>query len=288
MIFEQSGLYTTLQTAKNDRLSHTIANALVGNEYDVPTFEMAVVPAAIYFEEQTLIALAGADYHAYTSERDVEMYKPYLINKGETLHFRRAAKGTRVYLAVGGGVIEDVRDQPIETGAVFKLAHHYSDIQKKLIHRLMVDHACPWGVDYYSLSRVYYSDIFHIRPGAAIDIPDDEVFEVTRFLSRGSYVIEGTAIYDRERPTAQLEPGSIQVTANQKLRIVLEHTEGQQAVAQVAPYHFSKLVQKRPGSKLIFKNVSEEEYEQRYASYENWLKSLLMHLSYKLKSYVDV
>ncbi|TDM03646.1 hypothetical protein [Macrococcus carouselicus] len=286
MIFEQAGLYTTFQIAKNDELSHTIANALVGNALDMPTFEMAVVPAAIIFEEDTLISLTGADYQAYTSDREIEMFKPHLILKGETLYFRRAAKGTRVYLAVAGGIEEDILGEKIEPDTVVKLAHDYTDVQKKLIHKLRADITCPWGVDYYSLSRIYYSDIFHVYPTADIRIIDDEVYEVASYLNRQTFTLEGPAIHYVERPAEMLRPGTIQVTADQKLRIILAEMEGQQGIAQIAPYHFSKLVQKRPGSKLIFKNVSSEKYEERQTSYDNWLKSLLMHLSYQLKTYI--
>ncbi len=288
MIFEDAGLYTTYQTAKSDQLSHTIANGLVGNDSEMPTFEMAVVPATIYFEEETLIALTGADYHAYTSEREIEMFKPYLMAKGETLHFRRAAKGTRVYMAVAGGVQEEaVLNQKIEAATSFKLAHQYTDVQKKLIQKLSVVESCPWGVVYYSLSRVYYSDIFHIYPVKDIVIPDDEVYEVSSYLSRQSFTLEGPLIQYHEQPETHLSPGSIQVTVDQKLRVILTAVTGEEAVAQIAPYHFSKLVQKRPGSKLIFKNVTQEEYNERKNSYDHWVKSLLMQLSYQLKSYVN-
>lgn len=206
MIFEDAGLYTTYQTAKSDQLSHTIANGLVGNDSEMPTFEMAVVPATIYFEEETLIALTGADYHAYTSEREIEMFKPYLMAKGETLHFRRAAKGTRVYMAVAGGVQEAVLNQKIEAATSFKLAHQYTDVQKKLIQKLSVVESCPWGVDYYSLSRVYYSDIFHIYPVKDIVIPDDEVYEVSSYLSRQSFTLEGPLIQYHEQPGDSPQP----------------------------------------------------------------------------------
>ncbi|TDL98964.1 hypothetical protein ERX27_00550 [Macrococcus brunensis] len=287
MIFEDAGLYTTYQTAKSDQLSHTIANALVGNDSEMPTFEMAMVPATVYFEEETLIALTGADYNAYTSEREIEMFKPHLMAKGETLHFGRAAKGTRVYLAVAGGVQEAVLNQKIEADTTFKLVHEYTDIQKKLIQKLSVVESCPWGVDFYSLSRVYYSDIFHIYPVKDVVIPDDEVYEVSSYLNRQSFTLEGPLIKYKERAEAQLNPGSIQVTVDQKLRVILTAMDGQEAVAQIAPYHFLKLVQKRPGSKLIFKNVSQEEYYERKNSYDHWVKSLLMQLSYQLKSYVS-
>jgi len=289
MIFEDAGLYITYQTANSDQLSHTIANALVGNDSEMPTFEMAMVPATVYFEEETLIALTGADYNAYTSKREIEMFKPHLMTKGETLHFRRAAKGTRVYLAIAGGVQEAVLNQKIEAGTCLKLAHEYTDIQKKLIQKLSVVKSCPWGVDYYALSRIYYSDIFHIYPVEDVVIPDDVVYEVSNYLSHQSFTLEGPLIKYKyqEQAEAQLNPGSIQVTADQKLKVILTEMIGQQAVVQIAPYHFSKLVQKRPGSKLIFKNISQEEYTNRKNSYSHWVKSLLMQVSYQLNSYVS-
>jgi len=87
-----------------DQFSHEVANALVGNDADGATIEMTYQGGDFRFEDDTVIALAGA---AMTGELDGEpipMWESIAVDAGDELSLDFATDGARTYLAVAGGI----------------------------------------------------------------------------------------------------------------------------------------------------------------------------------------
>lgn len=89
-----------------DRESHTLANALVGNEPNSPTLELTTLgggflcrePLALGFAgASTLIEIIGPNYRRFTSPCS------FSLKPGERLLLGPAKLGVRGYLAVSGG-----------------------------------------------------------------------------------------------------------------------------------------------------------------------------------------
>ena len=90
-----------------DRLSHDLANAMLGNPADAATIEVASYPLRIRFQTGGSIALAGADCAA---ELDGGVLPPFWaspVRKGTILRLGPPRKGMRAYLALAGGVAVD-------------------------------------------------------------------------------------------------------------------------------------------------------------------------------------
>ena len=112
------GLLTTVQDRGRHGLQHIgvvpcgamdpvaleIANGLVGNSPDEAALEITLLGPEIAFEEDTLVALCGAEMEAQASGVPMPENRPVLLAKGTVLRLRRTTLGCRAYLAVAGGI----------------------------------------------------------------------------------------------------------------------------------------------------------------------------------------
>ena len=106
------GLLSTLQDPGRHGLQHVglcpggamdpvalaLANALVGNERGEAALEITVIGPQLVFEEDTLVALCGAEFDGSFPHN-----RPLLVPAGSRLAVGRAVRGARAYLAVAGG-----------------------------------------------------------------------------------------------------------------------------------------------------------------------------------------
>ena len=87
-----------------DPLSHRLANLLVGNAPGDATLELTLAGPGLLFEEQTLVALCGADLSATLDGRPLPLWRPVWVQAGARLAFGAPLQGARAYLAVAGGI----------------------------------------------------------------------------------------------------------------------------------------------------------------------------------------
>ena len=81
-----------------DTVALALANALVGNPPGVPALEITVIGPELLFEEDTLVAVCGAEF-----KDGFPHNRPVLARAGSRLNVGRAVRGARAYLAVAGG-----------------------------------------------------------------------------------------------------------------------------------------------------------------------------------------
>jgi antagonist of KipI len=110
------GLLTTLQDHGRHGLQHVglcpggamdpialaLANAMVGNERHEAALEITVIGPQLAFEEDTLVALCGAEF-----DGNFPNNRPLLVPAGSRLNVGHALRGARAYLAVAGGFAVD-------------------------------------------------------------------------------------------------------------------------------------------------------------------------------------
>src|ERR1043166_2892425 len=85
-----------------DLPSAALANMLVGNKKTEPVIEIFFPGCSYLFEEDTLIALSGADFNPLISGRPVPLNSSVAILKDSVLTFSRPVRGNCCYLAVHG------------------------------------------------------------------------------------------------------------------------------------------------------------------------------------------
>jgi antagonist of KipI len=87
-----------------DRTALRVANLLVGNEDDAAALEASLIGPALVFDEETLIALTGAEMEATVDGHAVPTWRAILIRAGSTLRFGRPTVGCRTYVGIAGGI----------------------------------------------------------------------------------------------------------------------------------------------------------------------------------------
>ena len=114
----KAGMLTTVQDAGRwgyqsrgvpvagpmDPVSHRLANALVGNGRDAALLEVTLLGPALEFEDERLVAVAGADFELSLDGRQVPSHAPFTVAAGSHLRFGARRLGARAYLAVSGGI----------------------------------------------------------------------------------------------------------------------------------------------------------------------------------------
>jgi antagonist of KipI len=86
-----------------DPLSHRIANRLCGNDDSRATLEVTVIGPDLQFEEEAVVAIAGAEFQPRLDGADVGTRGPIEVKAGARLSLGARARGARGYIAVSGG-----------------------------------------------------------------------------------------------------------------------------------------------------------------------------------------
>lgn len=92
-----------------DREAMENANILVNNPETEAVLECTLVGPSLRFNQDTIIAITGADMQAKTGDRPVPLNCAFMIHTGELLQLGMAVKGCRTYIAFAGGIqVENV------------------------------------------------------------------------------------------------------------------------------------------------------------------------------------
>src|SRR5256712_7974882 len=87
-----------------DPCSHRLANALVGNDPDAATLEVTLIGPELEFDDERVIAVAGAEFELTVDRRSVPANAAFVVASGSCLRFGRRLRGARAYVAMSGGV----------------------------------------------------------------------------------------------------------------------------------------------------------------------------------------
>ena len=114
----EPGTYTTIQdypgrvgywdvgvppSGPMDHYAFRYANRLVGNSENAAGLECTLVGPLLRFHIPTTIAITGATMNAKLDNTPVDLWKPIMVQAGQTLKFERPTSGCRTYIAVRGG-----------------------------------------------------------------------------------------------------------------------------------------------------------------------------------------
>jgi antagonist of KipI len=87
-----------------DRLSHRMANALVGNEHTAALLEATLMGPEIRIEHGAVIAVTGGDLGARLDAEEIPLHRPVKCRPGTVLRFGERRSGARAYIAFSGGI----------------------------------------------------------------------------------------------------------------------------------------------------------------------------------------
>lgn len=94
--------YGIAQSGVMDWMAYRMANLLVGNAPDEAVLEINYLGPELVFEEETMIAVTGAETELAINGKAVAMNESHVVPAGGSLRFVKIKRGVRAYLAFGG------------------------------------------------------------------------------------------------------------------------------------------------------------------------------------------
>lgn len=303
-----------------DTMAMRIANMLVNNPENFATLEITLQGPTLYFEQDQLIALTGADMAASINEHPVRMWRPLLVRAGSTLTMKNARAGCRSYVSVAGGFdiplilgsastylragFGGYKGRALQAGDELNTATVLSNqaniLSNKLSEKAIGDwFAQPnWTLEPQSYMVYGGEPVIRAMPGLEYELFNESSregfwqskFQVTPQSDRMGYRLLGQVL-QLEEPKDLLSSavtiGTVQVPP-QGMPIILmadrQTTGGYPRIAQVITADLPKLAQVQPGKNIQFKEVSLQEAQALYLKQEADLEQLKGALSFKLNT----
>jgi len=287
-----------------DLLALRVGNLLVGNNHGDAALEATLIGPAITFDQDTLIALTGADLDASINGTPVPAWHPIFVPRGGTLRFGQPRLGCHVYVAAAGGI-----DVPLVFGSrsTYLRAHFGgyegralrsgdavqvgvpSRLSERMAASLRESGAVPavarWSLG--GLLRPRYGDDPTVRllAGAHIGALSGDArerffsgtFRVSSSSDRMGYRLESVELA-LEAPVELLSEGVVFGTVQLPpagAPIVLmadrQTTGGYPRIGEVIGVDLPLIAQLKPGDRLRFRLVSLDDAQRLYLAQEQEL-----------------
>lgn len=274
----KSGFYTSVQdlgrfhyrnkgvpvSGAMDELSVFKANTLLENNVTDAVLEITMTGPTLVFEEETYIALAGAEMSATLNNQPISNYKVYQVADGDILSYGKLEDGFRGYLAVKGG---------FKTKRMYGSCSFYKPIT--FANRLMDGDMVPFQynklfkpkiseikVDSFlneTVLEVHKAPEFDILTNEQLEVVFSKEFTVANENNRMAYQLNETLTrHSVSMLTSATLPGTVQLTPAGKLIVLMKDgqtTGGYPRILQLSDKAIAILAQKRAGDSISFKLV---------------------------------
>ena len=287
-----------------DSLSFQLANRLVGNEPGTPALEMTLAGPTLHFRTDATIVLAGAHMQAKISGEPVPHWQAFEVKRGQTLEIGAIeGPGQRAYLAIRNGF-----DAPeylgsrstftlgrfgghatgaLKTGDVLRV--NRSGAKAPAQREALPELDRPPLVNEWELAALYGP---HGAPDYFADEDIETLFSATYEVHYNSARTGIRLIGPKPRwarkdgGEAGLHPsnihdnayavGTIDFTGDMPIILGLDGPSlgGFVCPATIAKADLWKIGQLKPGDKVRFRRVSDEEAEALRKSEDGWLSTL--------------
>jgi antagonist of KipI len=290
-----------------DSYAAQVGNLLVGNDIQEAVLEIHFPGPQILFEQNTLIAITGADFSPMINDEFIPRWQPVVVRKNTVLHFPALVQGGRCYLSVHGGYCMNKwlnsystnlkagaggwGGMPLKKGD--ELPYNENTIYfAGLLKEESNFEVLPWRVN---TDKVYkHPHEIGFIPGrewTGLTAASRQAFGENNFLihpssDRMGYQLNGSPLM-LQRPlelvSSAVSFGTVQLLPNGQLIVLMadhQTTGGYPRIAHVATAHLPKLAQLRPSDVIQFKLTDMETAEQ-------WLISRQKELHILQRSCMD-
>lgn len=274
-----------------DTIAMRIANALTGNDTKEPVLEIHFPGPVLFFEQDALIAISGANFDAKLNrDLSVPINRCIAIKKGTQLSFHQQISGARAYIAVRGGF-----DIPLWLNSAATptgLSSVGTQLQNEMIlpfrsnsEQLLENKTFSWT----AISPIHYQDnTIRYTAGYEINRLDDSIqtminnsiFTIDKSSNRMGYRLIGPPIVpniNTEILSTAVTRGTIQLLPNGQLIILMadhQTTGGYPRIGHIITADFPKLAQRNAGEGFQFKQVSLQAAHKALQEQELHLKQL--------------
>jgi len=273
-----------------DATALRLANLLVNNVENAAALEITLRGPRLRFEQDVLIAIAGADIQTHCDGQPVPAWRPVRLSAGSELAFGAVSRGARSYLAVAGGIgvapvlgssSTDVNarlgGRVLKAGDVIALATPRK-AHRGQRHADATDWSLdprPWfDPDPQTPIRVVAGTHFPQLDGASQRALLATAFRIDADSNRVGYRLRGAALAltgALELVSAGVAPGTVQLPPGGDPIVLMAEAPtcgGYPRIAQVIAVDLPRLAQRRPGDTVHFAETSLQEAQTRYLERE--------------------
>lgn len=270
-----------------DRFALGLANYLVGNDDKAAVIEMHFPAPEIIVEQDTIMALTGADFSATLDGMPLPPWRAFTVKKDAVLRFVKPILGARAYLAVSGGWQAQKWLGSYSTQLRLGAGGHAGRALQKDDRISFLSNAdsfaeskiLPWHISQAELDS-FYQPLDQIRcvQGPEYELLDDTAkdnFEKQDFIisqqsDRMGYRLDSPPVMTTpasEMISSATDAGTIQILPGGRCIILMadhQTTGGYPRIASVIKSDLPSLAQAGPGQKIRFKMIGLKEAEDHY------------------------
>ena len=289
-----------------DHLSARLANALLGKDSLAPVFEFHFPAPEILFNQPTIIALCGGDFHPTINGQDIPMNHPVMVAGGSLLRFTHLDMGARCYLGL-------YHDLDLEPWLGSYSTHSKSGMGGWMGRALKKDDEINYRNTSVLPDRIKKE--FRVLPWKAHDtvpfIPEvsfligsewyeltqesqenfqQHYFQIRLDSDRMGYRLNGQKMEVREAEemvSAGVSFGTVQLLPDGHLIILMadhQTTGGYPRIAHIISAHLPILAQKKPNDVLQFRMTDIGTAEEKWIKTEKYLDDIQNACKFRMDS----
>ena len=274
-----------------DNYAFRIGNLLVGNKESAASLEITLFGCQLRVLRDTTVAVTGADLAPTLNGNPIPIWQSIPVRRSETISFPHLKSGCRAYLAVSGGI--DV-PKVMSSAATYTKAKigglegralrkgdtlHTAEATYPTLGARVPPEYIPIYSDHIEIKVILGpQEDFFTEDGIRTFLQSD--YTVSTQADRMGYRLEGPRI--RHRETADIISdgiplGAVQVPGDGLPIILLadrQTTGGYTKIATAISVDIPKLAQAKPGDKVRFRQVSEDEARSALQEYEQKISTV--------------
>jgi antagonist of KipI len=272
-----------------DSYAAQVANLLVGNSQCEAILEIHFPGPQILFEQNTMIAITGADFSPTVNDEIIPRWQPIVVRKNTVLHFPTHVQGSRCYLSVHGGYCMKKwlnsystslkaaaggwNGMPLKKGDELPFNENTIYFAGLLKTEESNFEALPWRVNTEKVYQYPHEiGITHGHEWPLLAEPSQLALTENNFMihpssDRMGYQLKGAQLglrHPYEMVSTAVSFGTVQLLPDGQLIVLMadhQTTGGYPRIAHVITAHLPKLAQLRPSDTIQFKWTDLEEAE---------------------------
>jgi antagonist of KipI len=274
-----------------DNYAFRIGNLLVGNEEGAASLEITLFGCQLRTLQDTKVAITGADLAATLNGELAPAWESLLIKRGDVLSFPRLDSGCRAYLAIAGGVdvpevmksastyikagIGGLRGRPLRRGDILKANESAASAA---VTRLPSEYIPAYESQITLRVILGPQDDCFTEEGICTLLNSEYI--VSTQADRMGYRLDGPRIEhrgDADIISDGIPLGAVQVPGDGLPIILLadrQTTGGYAKIATAISIDMPKVAQAKPGDKIKFTPVTEEQAIALLKKYEQQMETI--------------
>lgn len=270
-----------------DPLSLALANRLVANDWDAPALEVTLLGPTLRFDATCAFAIAGAQSAVTLNGREISLHETVFAKPGDELATGSTEKGTRLYIAIAGGLAAEKVLGSSSTcllaafggmhGRALEAGDELRSIPASVPEKLRTpDEFRPPMLSSWALRACTSFETHQLASNSRAELFDTN-WTVSRRADRMGLQLEGPTLdvtSDGRMPSAPVFPGTVQCPeggAPYLLSVDAGTVGGYPRIAQIARADRHLLGQLRPGDHVrLLRRDEQSAVDDLRAKFEYW------------------